>query len=135
VEVAAVVADAGATTATRAASLAVETDARTVMADRDRLVDAIENLLRNAVGQTGPAVSIRVVLEEDAVAVADDGPGIPPDDRATVFEKGYTTRETGTGYGLTPARAIVEAHGWRFAVTESVENGARFEIRGLSFVA
>ncbi len=134
VRLSSVAADAWATTATPAASLAVETDGLTLLADRDRLKQALENLFRNATEHAGPGVSIHVGVEDDVLYVADDGPGIPPDERAPVFEKGYTTREDGSGYGLTLVRNIVEAHGWTLDVTESAEDGARFEIAGLEFV-
>lgn len=62
--------------------------------------------------------------------VADDGPGIPPEDRETVFEQGYSTAESGTGFGLSIVRAIAQAHGWEIGVTESEWGGARFEIGG-----
>jgi putative methionine-R-sulfoxide reductase with GAF domain len=61
--------------------------------------------------------------------VADDGPGIPPDDRETVFESGYTTSRTGTGFGLRIVQDVADAHGWTVTVSESDAGGARFEIR------
>ena len=63
--------------------------------------------------------------------VADDGPGIPPADREAVFDAGYSTNDGGTGFGLSIVQEIVDAHGWRVAVTESADGGARFEIRGV----
>jgi len=61
--------------------------------------------------------------------VADDGPGIPEADRAQVFEHGYTTNPSGTGFGLSIVQSIAEAHGWTVTVTESESGGAQFEIR------
>ncbi|NHN58677.1 MULTISPECIES: HAMP domain-containing sensor histidine kinase [Halorussus] len=63
--------------------------------------------------------------------VADDGPGIPPEDRERVFEGGYSTRPDGTGFGLPIVRRIAEAHDWEIRVTESAEGGARFEFAGV----
>jgi PAS domain S-box-containing protein len=60
--------------------------------------------------------------------VADDGRGIPEDEREEVLEKGFTTAADGTGFGLAIVRTIVEAHGWTITVTESESGGARFEI-------
>ena len=70
--------------------------------------------------------------DERGFAVADDGPGIPEDDRDRVFEWGYTTdEEGGLGLGLCIVREIAEAHGWTLSVTESAAGGARFEVRGV----
>jgi len=68
--------------------------------------------------------------DSDAVTgfyVADDGPGIPPESREKVFERGYTTAKGGTGFGLAIVEDIATAHGWSVRVTESESGGARFE--------
>jgi PAS domain S-box-containing protein len=62
-------------------------------------------------------------------AVEDDGPGIPPDERDDVFERGFTTASDGTGFGLAIVERIADAHGWTVSVTEGREGGARFEFR------
>jgi signal transduction histidine kinase len=59
--------------------------------------------------------------------VADDGVGIPEDRRDAVFESGETFSEDGTGFGLSIVEDIAEAHGWRVALVESEDGGARFE--------
>jgi signal transduction histidine kinase len=63
----------------------------------------------------------------DGFYVADDGPGIPSEDRERVFEGGYSTDPDGTGFGLAIVRRIAEAHDWQIRITESDEGGARFE--------
>lgn len=63
--------------------------------------------------------------------VADDGPGIPADERERVFESGYSTADEGTGFGLAIVDEIVEAHGWEIEVTDSDDGGVRFEITGI----
>ena len=73
------------------------------------------------------AVRIRVGRTGEGFYVADDGPGIPPDQREDVFEPGHTTVPDGTGFGLAIVERIAEAHGWTVSVTESREGGARFE--------
>jgi len=59
--------------------------------------------------------------------VEDDGPGIDPDRREAVFEPGESSRDDGTGFGLSIVKRIAEAHGWEVSLDESFEGGARFE--------
>ena len=68
---------------------------------------------------------------DDGFFVADDGPGIPADERDQVFEYGYTTDRDGTGYGLPIVERIADAHGWSVRATESDAGGAQFEITGV----
>jgi PAS domain S-box-containing protein len=106
----------------------------TAMADPDRLVQVFENPLRNSAEHGGEDVSVRVGPLRDGFYVEDDGPGVPEADRERVFDHGYTTREDGTGYGLSVVRSIVGAHGWDVSVTDADDGGARFEITGIEFV-
>ena len=98
----------------------------------------------SAVSNGGDGVTVRVgVLDGDeGIYVEDDGPGIPPGERDTVFDLGHTTAADGTGFGLAIVEEIVEAHRGEITVTDSEhapdgasgENwtgGARFEITGL----
>jgi PAS domain S-box-containing protein len=128
---------------TGTATLEVESDG-TIRADRSRLQQLIENLVRNAVehGSTSPAsqtqqdaverggegVTVTVGTLEDGFYVADDGPGIPPEEREAAFEAGYSTAEEGTGFGLSIVEEIAEAHGWSVRIVESEAGGARFEV-------
>mgnify|MGYP000038154874 CR=1 FL=1 len=105
-----------------------------VMADPDRLVQLFENLLRNSAEHGGEGVTVRVGPLRDGFYLADDGPGIPAADRERVFDHGYTTRDDGTGYGLSVVRSIVGAHGWDIAVESGDDGGARFEVTGIEFV-
>jgi signal transduction histidine kinase len=102
-----------------------------LVADRDRLRQLLENIFANAVEHAGPAVEVRVELSEGELAIADDGKGIPPENRSDIFETGYSTTRDGTGFGLRIVDQVVDAHGWELTVTESAEGGARFEISGL----
>jgi len=143
---------------TDGASIDIE-DSATLQGSRGRLRQVFENLFRNAVehGTAGAetdaeesaggdgartperadqrdADSVRIsvgTISPDGIYVADDGPGIPEDDREEVFEPGNTAVEDGTGFGLTIVRDVVEAHGWEVTVTESEAGGARFEIAGI----
>lgn len=114
------------------ATLVVEEDLA-VEADLGRLRRVFENLFRNSVEQGGPEVTIRVgpLSDGDGFYVEDDGPGIPAEDREVVFEPGFTTNSSGTGFGLPIVREIVAGHGWTVDVAESEAGGARFEIRGV----
>jgi len=100
-----------------------------VDADEDRCRHVFENLFRNAIEHGGPELStVRVGPTEDGFYVADDGVGIPPSDRAAIFEPGFSTTEEGSGLGMVITEAIVEAHGWTIDVSESEMGGARFDI-------
>jgi signal transduction histidine kinase len=111
--------------------------ALTVRADEDRLLHVLENLLRNAVDHNDEPPTVRVGALDGAdgsvagLFVEDDGVGIPPADRETVFEHGYTDSEDGNGLGLSLVADIVEAHGWEIRVTDGRDGGVRFEIRGV----
>jgi PAS domain S-box-containing protein len=122
--------EAWATVETTDATLSVR-DVGTVEADPDRAVQLYENLFRNSVEHAGPDVEIEVGATGDGFYVADDGPGIPSEERERVLEHGYTTADDGTGFGLAIVVDIAEAHGWDVDVTESDEGGARFEITGV----
>jgi len=74
-------------------------------------------------------VTITVGALADGFYVADDGPGIPPEERGLVFEPGYSTQDGGTGLGLAIVDRIVAAHGWEMTLTAADRGGARFEIR------
>jgi PAS domain S-box-containing protein len=114
------------------ATLVAEVD-RTVRADRSRLKEVFENLYRNGVTHGGSDVTVTIGELEDGFYVADDGPGIPADEREAVFESGYSTSTEGIGVGLSIVAEIVEAHGWRISATRSTSGGARFEITGVEF--
>ncbi len=110
---------------TEEATLEITGD-REFQADPDRLASLFENLFRNAVEHAGPAVTVSVEPTAEGFAVSDDGPGIPPEERETVFESGYTTEAEGTGFGLAIVAEVAEAHDWSVGVESSDAGGARF---------
>jgi signal transduction histidine kinase len=128
VKLGAVAADAWANVATGDANLVVASDG-TIEADRDRLLQLLENLFRNSI-EHADALTVSVGVLDRGFYVADTGPGIPPAERGAVFERGHSTND-GTGLGLTIVQAIAEAHGWSVTVTESDAGGARFEFDGV----
>ncbi|GAW41926.1 Sensor protein QseC [Brevundimonas sp. SH203] len=115
-----------------------------VMGRDGPLGQVFRNLIDNARSFSPAGGAVRVSLEETAddlpvrVRVEDQGPGIPPENLETVFERFYTSRPQGakfgsnSGLGLSIVRQIVEAHGGRVHAENRVEDGrvvgARFEI-------
>jgi signal transduction histidine kinase len=100
----------------------------TILADRSRLKQLLENLFRNAIDHAGPAVTVEVGRLDDGFYVTDDGPGIPDDIRDEVFQSAYSTVEDNTGFGLAIVKEIIDAHGWDITIGESASAGARVEI-------
>jgi len=111
------------------------------------LGQVFRNLIDNARSFSPAGGLVRVSLQKNeadptrglSILVEDDGPGIPPDNLETVFERFYTSRPKGTafgansGLGLSIVRQIVEAHGGRAHAEnrvdpEGVVQGARFRI-------
>ena len=112
-----------------AVTLTVESDG-SLLADSTRLQQLLENLFRNAIEHGGEDVEISVGVLDDNTGffVADNGTGIPIEDREAVLESGFSTSSDGTGLGLAIVTEIVAAHDWQIRVTNSAEDGARFEI-------
>ncbi len=126
----------------RGVRLAVETgpEEALVLADPDRLGQVFRNLVDNAVSFSpdGGTVTVSVTRAggEVVATVADEGPGIPPSARDRIFERFYTERPDGEGYGrhsglgLSIARAIVEAFDGHIDVDDRPDGrpGAWFRI-------
>jgi len=102
------------------------------------------NLIDNAKSFSPPGGEVRVRLEsvrgEALVTVDDDGPGIPPENLETIFQRFYTSRPKGSafggnsGLGLSIARQIVEAQGGALTASNRLNEdglvcGARFSVR------
>lgn len=104
-----------------------------IHADYDRLCQLLENLLGNAIEHGPDDVTVTVGALDDGFYVEDDGPGIPETSRDEVFETGYSTSESGTGFGLSIVKQVAQAHGWDVRLTDGSEGGARFEITGVEF--
>ena len=80
-------------------------------------------------------VTVTIGACDGGFYVADDGVGIPREDRDQVFETGYSTSNEGTGFGLSIVQEIANAHGWDIRVTGSEDGGARVEIIGVEAVS
>ncbi len=80
-------------------------------------------------------ITVGVLDSGTGFYVADDGDGIPVEDREAVLESGFSTSSEGTGLGLAIVTEIVAAHDWEIQVTSSEDGGARFEIDGIEVEA
>jgi len=114
-------------------------DALIVRADTDRLRQVLSNLIDNAVkyGRTQGTVTIRGKSLPDGrveLGVRDDGPGIPAEARARIFErffradKARSREQGGTGLGLAIVKHVVQAHGGEVRVESDPGAGAEFFI-------
>jgi signal transduction histidine kinase len=92
--------------------------------------DARSQVRENSV-EHGDDVTVTVGVLDDGFFVADDGAGIPPERRGDVFDVGYSSAGTGTGFGLAIVHEIAETHGWDVTLSESADGGARFEFTGV----
>jgi signal transduction histidine kinase len=106
-----------------------------VLGNADRLVQVFVNLLRNALNAVPPAggkIAVRSRAERNRVAIAieDNGPGIPPEVLPDIFEAFVSTRldARGTGLGLTVAQGIVHQHGGTITASNRAEGGACLEV-------
>ena len=104
-----------------------------VLADRDRLLQILENLIGNALKFTGPGGRITVGAEpldrEVRFWVADTGVGIPSEDLPRLFDRfwqGQAIDRRGVGLGLAIVKLLVEAHGGRVRVESQLGRGSTF---------
>jgi signal transduction histidine kinase len=126
----AVAAERGVTLACRAPAV----DA-VVVCDRQRVLQVLGNLLGNAVrvAPAGGQVAVEAEVEPERIsfAVVDDGPGIPAEERETVFfqwsrgARGKAEKKAGVGLGLFIARGVVRAHGGSIWIEPAAPRGTR----------
>ncbi len=121
-------------------TLACETPERLlVMLDQDRIRQAIDNLVSNAIKYTPPQGQVDVRLRVDGrridLSVADTGIGIEAADRDRLFTRFFRSRHAeeqsiqGVGLGLSITKSIVESHGGRIEVDSEVGRGSTFRMR------
>jgi len=129
VDVAGVATDALETVDAEGCNVVVDVDC-TVAVERNDLRQVFENVFRNSNEHAGPDAEVHVTCLDDDVgfAIEDDGPGIPPADRESVFERGYSNAD-GTGLGLAIVAEIADTYDWDLALTDGTDGGARFEFR------
>ena len=104
-----------------------------VLGDPSGLEQLFLNLLLNAAEALPESGRARIEAEADGdmvlVRIEDDGPGIPRDVRERVFEPLFSTKEAGTGLGLTISRRIVEAHRGELDIRGADGGGTCVEVR------
>ena len=115
----------------------IEADvAATAIADRGEVYEALANIIDNAI-KYAPGSEIRVTssLPHDGIveiAVADDGPGIPPEDREAIFERFFRGANRGevegSGLGLAIAKRAIERAGGTLRLDAAIARGTRFVI-------
>jgi two-component system, NtrC family, sensor histidine kinase GlrK len=114
--------------------LVIDSQSAMVEADPEKLRSIIDNLVSNAVKFTPPGGTItvraRVQAGEAVIEVMDSGPGVPAEERESIFNlffrgrgKGESGRIKGSGLGLAIARELVEAHGGHIAVVPQGSGG------------
>jgi PAS domain S-box-containing protein len=117
------------------ASVTIEAEGGTnlprVVADADQLKQVFVNLVSNAVqAMEWRGGRIRLTSSSDggfvSIAVTDDGPGIPPEDLKKIFDPFYSTRDDGTGLGLTMVHRIVDEHDGHVEVKSTLGAGTSF---------
>jgi signal transduction histidine kinase len=116
----------------------IQEDIPSVLADRDGLSRALDNLLYNAVKFSPGKPEISVDVGFDApwvkICVKDRGIGIPGDEKDKIFDKFYQGKNAlsltvkGTGLGLTLVKHVVEAHGGGISVESEPGQGSVFSI-------
>jgi two-component system sensor histidine kinase GlrK len=117
--------------------LAVDAQSATVEADPEKLRSIVDNLIGNAVKFTpaGGSVSVRARANRDEalIEVIDSGPGVPAEERESIFDSFFrgrakaSARVDGSGLGLAIAREFVEAHGGRIRLVDEA-SGAHFQV-------
>jgi len=103
-----------------------------VQADRERMEQALTNLVLNAIQAMSTGGKLIVTLDADdswlSVAISDTGPGILPEAQQRIFEPFFTTKAQGTGLGLAIARQVIEEHGGSIEVASESGRGTTFTI-------
>ncbi len=105
----------------------------TITADPAKLRQVLWNLVRNAAdAASAGGKHVKVTARSGAVAatitVADDGPGIPPDQIARIFDPFFTTKSAGTGLGLATSHAVVAEHRGQIDVISTVGEGTKMVV-------
>ena len=105
-----------------------------LLIDRDQIKRVLINILENSVaamsehGTVTLSTTFDDVLRMAIITIADDGPGVPPEDKPRLFEPYFSTRASGTGLGLAIVSSIVTDHGGFVRVRDNHPRGAVFVV-------
>jgi PAS domain S-box-containing protein len=107
-----------------------------VRIDRNRFLQATLNIVLNAIQAVGSdgVVTVSTYIDESgsvprvAVEISDNGPGIPPEVLEHILDPFYTTKENGSGLGLSIAHTIIREHEGALQVESRVGRGTTFRI-------
>ena len=118
----------------------IKGDPLSIEADEQLLRQVLFNLVLNAIQALGEKGEIQILAQrrnasEASLDVRDNGPGVPPDQRAEIFKPYFTTQQKGTGLGLAIVQQIVRAHGWEVECLSNEPKGAVFLITHLKLVS
>ena len=118
-------------------AFAADTDEAYILFDKSQLHQCLWKLLDNAADHASrnnmtPRVRLRLAANEDSgycvITIADNGPGIKPDQIEKIFEPFYSTRKEGSGLGLYIARQLCEANQAELTVDSEQGDGAQFHV-------
>ncbi len=106
-------------------------DTPAIVADRERILLVLANLMSNAIRYAGGTITVRAIPQDGVLRfeIADEGPGVPAEYQHTIFEKYVRVPGVvagGAGIGLYIASEIVRAHGGEIGVTSEPGKGATF---------
>ncbi|OGS28179.1 MAG: hypothetical protein A2297_03850 [Elusimicrobia bacterium RIFOXYB2_FULL_48_7] len=114
----------------------VSPDVNDLNLDKDRITQVFQNLLVNAINHSPANSQIKIAVArqpgEIQISMADQGPGIPDNEKENIFNKFYridndvSRKERGTGLGLTIAKSIVGLHGGKIWVENNKPTGSCF---------
>lgn len=114
-------------------------DGITLLCDRDWLIEAIDNIVKNALDHTGKGNKIQITWKQFAsvvqIMIKDNGSGIHPEDLHHIFKRFYRSQFSkdtqGIGLGLPLAKAIIEEHNGTIEVDSELGVGTTFTINFL----
>jgi signal transduction histidine kinase len=105
-----------------------------VHADKDQLLRVLNNLIRNAIQacdnrpDSRITIAINPTANQTTLSVSDNGPGIPDDVRAKIFQPNFTTKSSGMGLGLAMCRNIVAQAGGEMDFSTQLGVGTTFSV-------